>query len=653
MIKLANAPRFLAVDMVEKAKSGHPGMPMGMADIITVLYKDFLKFNPKDPKWPNRDRFILSNGHGCALLYSVLYLTGYEKMTLDELKTFRQLNSICAGHPEFHPEAGIEMNTGPLGQGIATAVGMALAERNLNARFGEDLVSHKTYVFCGDGCLAEGVGQEAIALAGHLRLKNLIIIFDDNGVTIDGPTSLATSENHMMRFEAAGFATIKIDGHDHASIKDALQKAQNSEKPVFIAAKTTIGFGSPNKGGSAVAHGSPLGEEESKLAKEKLGWDALPFEVPAEIMDSWRGFSKRCEEEYKKWQHNFKENGSELKKFLSKFEVKKADSLLEDFKLSLYSADAKEEATRVSSGKVLEQLIPNVANLIGGSADLTPSNCTKDKSMQAFSYDNPAGRYIHYGEREHLMAAMMNGMSLYGGFVPYGGTFLVFTDYCRPAIRLAAMMKRQLVYVMTHDSIGLGEDGPTHQPVEHLPSLRCIPNLRVFRPCDDIETIECWQLALQSHASPSLLALTRQNLPRLRGNYESTNLSSYGGYILREYENELDVTIFATGSEVSIALEVAEKLEKSDLGVRVVSVPCIELLFEQDPEYVMMLTCNKSLKVAIEAAKGMGWERLIGSHGVFFGVEEFGHSAPYKDLYKFFGLEPGNIAARIKTILKK
>lgn len=651
MKSIANAIRFLSIDMVEAAKSGHPGMPMGMADIAAVLYKDFLRFNPHDTTWPNRDRFVVSNGHGSALLYSCLHLAGYEKMTMSELKRFRQMGSLTPGHLEMNKECGIETTTGPLGQGIANAVGLALAERMMNARFGDHFINHKTYVFCGDGCLAEGVGQEAISVAGHLGLKNLIVLFDDNGITIDGPTSLSTSEDHVKRFEAAGWNAMRIDGHNYDQIRDALTTAQESDKPTMIACKTKIGWGAPNKEGFNFVHGAPLGKEEAALTRKYLGWESPEFVVPEEILKEWRGFSKRCAVEYTEWSYRLDAKGGDFNRFFNKSDITNISKVFSDLKAAFY-AEADDEASRVSSGKVFYGIAKDVLNLIGGSADLTGSNNTRPKYFADISKGSYAGRYINYGEREHVMAAMMNGIALYGGFIPYGGTFLVFSDYCKPAIRLSAMMRQQVIYVMTHDSIGLGEDGPTHQPVEHLAGLRSIPNLRVYRPADNIETLECYEMALKDINKPSLFALSRQSLPRVRMDSESTNLSSYGGYILKEAESELDVTIFATGSEVEIALEAAKMLENLARGVRVVSVPCIELLFEQDAEYMMMLTCNNSLKVGIEAASSFGWERLIGSHGVFFGVESFGHSAPYKEVYEHFGLEPRHISHKISEILK-
>ncbi len=645
----ASALRMLSVDMVEKAGSGHPGMPLGMADIALVLFKHFLKFNPNDPTWQNRDRLIISNGHGSALLYAALYLSGYKKMTLEHIQNFRRLNSICAGHPELDQSVGVETNTGPLGQGIATAVGIALAERIANAKFGDKLVDHKTYVFCGDGCLAEGIGQEAIVLAGHYRLKNLIILFDDNGITIDGSTELSTSDDHIKRFEAAGFETYSVDGHSETQLFDALKSAQKADKPVFIACKTVIGLGAGKKAGTENVHGAALGLDAMQELRKYLNWSWAPFETPQGALDSWRGFWVKNKPEYDEWQAYYKNHGSAFAKFLSKETLEQAQDKLQEYTSTL--TNDVNEASRVSGSKALDLLMKHSDNFIVGSADLAISTGVKVGQVKAVDKNNYNGNFIHFGEREHVMAAAMNGLSLWGGFLPVGGTFLVFSDYARPAIRLSAMMKRQVVYMFTHDSIGLGEDGPTHQPVEHLVSLRAIPGLNVFRPADVVETMEVWELALSNINSPSILSLTRQNLKRIRRDV-SQNMSSFGAYIIKEFDNDLMVTIFATGSEVQIALKAAEILEQNSIGTRVVSAPCIELFFKQDPEYVMSLTCNNSLKVGVEAATRLGWERLIGVHGLFFGVEEFGYSAPAADLYKYFGITEDMIAAKIKTVLK-
>ncbi|MDF3047452.1 MAG: transketolase [Candidatus Midichloriaceae bacterium] len=645
---LANAIRFLSIDMVEAANSGHPGMPLGMADVATTLYSKHLKFNPQDPTWFNRDRLILSAGHGCALLYSCLYLCGYKNMTIEELKRFRALGSLTPGHAEYDAEHGIEATTGPLGQGIAMAVGIAMSERILNARFGDSSVNHKTYVICGDGCLAEGIGQEAISIAGHYGLKNLIVLFDDNEVTIDGPTSLATSDDHIKRAEASGWNAFRINGHDVKAIDDAIAKAKASDKPTLIACRTKIGFGVPNMEGSCKTHGAPLGTAVVAATRENLEWKSTPFIIPENTLEQWRDFWKSNEAEYKEWQEK---PHTELKNYLTQNPHQAANNALNELKKDLLNKPS-DEATRVSSGRVITEISKTIPNLIGGSADLTSSNNTKSATQIDITKNDYSGSYINYGEREHVMAAIMNGIALHGALIPYGGTFLSFADYARPAIRLSAIMHVAPIYIMTHDSIGLGEDGPTHQPVEHLASFRAMPNINVFRPCDAVETLESWQLALQSRHTPSMLVLTRQKVKQLRvSNEDATNKVSLGAYIIKECIADLKVTIFATGSEVSIAVGVAEKLENEKIGVRVISVPCMDLLWEQEPEYQMMLTCNSSLKVAIEAACRFGWERLIGSHGLFFGVDGFGHSAPASELYKHFGLTVEHISKRILSAI--
>jgi len=645
---LANAIRFLSVDMVEAANSGHPGMPLGMADVATILYSKHLKFNPQDPTWFNRDRLILSAGHGCALLYSCLYLCGYKDMTIEELKRFRKLGSLTPGHAEYDAEHGIEATTGPLGQGIAMAVGIAMSERILNARFGDSSVSHKTYVICGDGCLAEGVGQEAISIAGHYRLKNLIVLFDDNEITIDGPTSLSTSDDHIKRAEASGWNAVRVNGHDARAVDDAIANAKNSDKPTLIACKTKIGFGAPNMEGSCKAHGAPLGAELVAATRKHLGWESVPFIIPENILEKWRNFWKRNETEYNHWNETAH---TELKSYIRQESQQAISQALTSLK-ECFLNNPSDEATRVSSGRVITEISKAMPNLIGGSADLTSSNNTKSATHIDINKNDYSGSYINYGEREHVMAAIMNGIALHGALIPYGGTFLSFADYARPAMRLSAIMHVAPIYIMTHDSIGLGEDGPTHQPVEHLASFRAMPNINVFRPCDAVETLESWELALQSRHTPSILALTRQKTKQLRtGNEDAANKVSLGAYIIKECIADLKVTIFATGSEVSIAIDVANKLENEEIGVRVISVPCMDLLWEQEPEYQMMLTCNSSLKVAIEAACRFGWERLIGSHGLFFGVDGFGHSAPASDLYKHFGLTVEHISNRILSTI--
>lgn len=614
---LASAIRILAADMVETANSGHPGMPLGMADICTVLFHKFLRFNPVQPNWHERDRFILSAGHGSALLYALLYLTGYPEMTINELKNFRQLHSKTPGHPEYGITIGAETSTGPLGQGLANAVGMALSAQIQYAR---GQLSHlpKIYVIVGDGCLAEGISHEAISFAGHMQLNNLVVLFDDNNVTIDGSTSLSTSDNQLQRFGASRWQVMAIDGHDYTQIENALAEAQVIAKPMMIACKTIIGFGAPNKAGSAAVHGSPLGKEEVVLLRQNLNWPHPPFEIPDDILHQWR-------------QCGVKELGKEAEVC----DILPAINILEDLKKELLSQNVS-EATRKSSERVIEAIYKQ-PYLLGGSADLTPSNNTKAKQVKVISAQDYSGSYIHYGIREHAMAAIMNGIALFGGFKPFGGTFLTFSDYARPAIRLAALMKLPATYVMTHDSIGLGEDGPTHQPVEHLAALRAIPNLNVMRPCDVIETIECWQLALQSSHTPTLLALSRQNLKQLCHTREE-NLSRLGAYILAE-QKDFKVSIFASGSEVAVAMEVAERLyREKGIASRVISVPCLDLFFAQPMEYQVQLLCNKSFKIAIEAGVEQGWHKIIGPHGMFFGVESFGESAPGAKLFEHFGL---------------
>ena len=643
---MANAIRALAMDAVEQAKSGHPGMPMGMADVATVLFTRFLKFDPADTAWPDRDRFVLSAGHGSMLLYALLYLTGYPAMTLDEIKRFRQLGSITAGHPEYGHTPGVETTTGPLGQGLANAVGMAIAERHLAAEFG-NLVDHKTYVIASDGDLMEGISQEAIALAGHLKLNRLIVLFDDNGISIDGALSLSDSVDQVKRFEAAGWSAARVDGHDAAAIAAALEKAQSSDRPVLIACKTTIGFGAPTKAGKASSHGSPLGADEIKGAREKLGWSHAPFDIPADILSAWRKAGERSKAAHAEWAKRLAALDAGKR---AEFERRMTGDLPTGFagavravKESL-AATPKDIATRTACEFALESLIPAVPDMIGGSADLTGSNNTRTKSMKAMSAADYSGRFIHYGVREHGMAAAMNGMALHGGIIPYSGTFLVFSDYCRPAIRLAALMGKRVIHVMTHDSIGLGEDGPTHQPVEQLAALRAIPNLLVFRPCDAVETAECWQLALEAKNRPSVLALTRQNLPQLSQNFLNGNRCAAGAYEIAAAEGKAEVSIFATGSEVSIAVEAKKLLAARGIAARVVSVPCFELLLEAPEAARRAVIGEAKVKVGVEAAVRQGWDAIIGSDGAFVGMTGFGASAPYKDLYKHFGVTPEAVA---------
>ncbi|MGB7259061.1 MAG: transketolase [Pseudolabrys sp.] len=643
---MANAIRALAMDAVEQAKSGHPGLPMGAADVATVLFTRFLKFDPADPAWPDRDRFVLSAGHGSMLIYALLYLTGYAAVTIEDIKNFRKLGFKTPGHPENFVTQGIETTTGPLGQGLANAVGMAIAERHLAAEFG-DVVNHKTYVLASDGDLMEGISQEAIALAGHLKLNRLIVLFDDNGISIDGALSLSDSVDQVKRFEAAGWNASRIDGHNAQAIASAIATAQKSDRPTLIACKTKIGFGAPTKVGSEKAHGSPLGADEIAGTRKNLGWTHAPFDVPSDILAAWRTAGQRSKTAHAEW--NKKLSGVDASK-RAEFERRMRGDLpnaLGDAVRALkqtLAAMPKDIATRSASEFALESLIPAVPEMVGGSADLTGSNNTRTKSMKAMSAADYSGRFIHYGIREHGMAAAMNGMALHGGIIPYSGTFLVFSDYCRPSIRLAALMGERVIHVMTHDSIGLGEDGPTHQPVEHLAALRAIPNLLVFRPCDTVETVECWQLALEAKERPSVLALTRQNLPQLRKTLEEQNRCAAGAYEIAAANGKADVSIFATGSEVSLAVEAQKLLAAKGVAARVVSVPCFELLLEAPEAARRAVIGDARVKIGVEAAVRQSWDAIIGSDGVFVGMSGFGASAPYKDLYKHFGITPEAVA---------
>jgi len=645
---MANAIRALAMDAVEQAKSGHPGLPMGAADIATILFSRFLKFDPADPAWPDRDRFVLSAGHGSMLLYALLHLLGYEKVTIEEIKRFRQLGSITPGHPENFLTPGAETTTGPLGQGLANAVGMAIAERHLAAVFGPDLVDHRTYVLASDGDLMEGMSQEAIALAGHLKLNKLIVLFDDNGISIDGPLSLADSVDQVKRFEAARWAATRVDGHDPAAIAKAIAAAQGSERPSLIACRTVIGFGAPAKAGTEKCHGSPLGAEEIKGARAKLGWSEPAFAIPADVRVLWRNAGSAGTASRQTWNDRLIAAPAARR---AEFERRMRGDLANDqiataarsVKQKL-AAEPKEIATRSASEGALEALTAAAPEMIGGSADLTGSNNTKPKGMTVLSAADYGGRFIHYGVREHAMAAAMNGMALHGGVIPYSGTFLVFADYCRPAIRLAALMGIRVIHVMTHDSIGLGEDGPTHQPVEHLAALRAIPNLHVFRPCDAVETVECWQLALENSAGPSILALTRQNLPQLRSGFDAANRCAEGGYEILPAPAKAEVSLFATGSEVSIAVEAQKILGERGVGARVVSVPCFELFRALPAAKRRDVISAAPVKVAVEAAIRQGWDEIIGSDGAFIGMTSFGASAPYKELYRHFGITAENVA---------
>ena len=654
--RMANAIRFLSMDAVEKANSGHPGLPMGAADIATVLYTRFLTHDPKHPHWPDRDRFVLSAGHGSMLLYSLLYLSGYEDITLDEIRNFRQLGSRTAGHPEYGHAAGIETTPGPLGQGLANAVGMAMAERILNARFGDELVDHHTYVLAGDGCLMEGISQEAIALAGHLRLNKLIVMWDDNDISIDGPVSLADSTDQAKRFQASGWNTLAADGHDPDAIAAAIEQARASDRPTLIAFKTKIGFGAPTKAGTNKVHGSPLGAEEIAATRKALGWEAEAFVVPSDILDDWRLAGLRSAKERKEWEKRLAaadaDTRTEFERRMSGELPAALEAAMADYKRKLAS-DKPKVATRKSSEMALEVVNAAVPETVGGSADLTGSNNTKTSQTKPISAADFSGRYIHYGIREHGMAAAMNGITLHGGLIPYGGTFLTFSDYARPAMRLASLMGIRTIFVMTHDSIGLGEDGPTHQPVEHLAALRAIPNHYVFRPADAMETAECWQIALASTKTPSTLALTRQNLPALRTEYTSDNLCELGAYEIATASDNALVTIFASGSEVEIALAARAALEKRGHPTRVISVPCFELFEKQDANYRAAILGTSPVKVAIEAGIRQGWDALIGTDGIFIGMEGFGASAPAEQLYKHYGITADATVAAAEARLGK
>jgi transketolase len=655
--EMANAIRALAMDAVQKADSGHPGMPMGMADVATVLFTRLLKFDPSHPEWPDRDRFVLSAGHGSMLLYALLYLTGYPDMDIEQLKTFRQLGSRTPGHPEYGHAPGIETTTGPLGQGLGNAVGMALAERLLNRRYNDELVDHFTYCLAGDGCLMEGISQEAISLAGHLKLGRLIVLFDDNQISIDGPTSLSVSDDQLERFRASNWHTARVDGHDMEAVALAIENAKSvTDRPSLIACRTIIGYGAPSKAGTASTHGAPLGADEVKGARERLNWHYAPFEVPEHILASWREAGARHRAAYEAWSKDASRLDPSARAGLTdpidagvKSKIEAAIAAAK----SAFSQEGAKLATRQSSQKVLEKLVPVVPGLVGGSADLTGSNGTVTKLHSLVKPREFGGNYIHYGVREHGMAAAMNGMALHGGIVPYGGTFLVFSDYCRPSIRLAAMMGQRVIYVMTHDSIGLGEDGPTHQPVEQLAALRAMPNLNVMRPSDSVECAECWEIALLAKSTPSILALTRQGVPLLRNADTKENLSAKGAYVLIEAAGARDVTLIGTGSELVLAVEAAGKLAEQGIKAAVVSMPCWEL-FDAEPDAYRNEVLGTAPRVAVEAASEFGWAKWIGPDGAFIGMHGFGASAPAQDLYKHFGITAEAVAlAAIEVLGRK
>ncbi len=650
--QMSNAISALSMDAVQAANSGHPGMPMGMADAATVLFSKFLKFDPKDPNWADRDRFILSAGHGSMLIYSVLHLTGYKAMTMEQIKNFRQLGSITAGHPEYGHVPGVETTTGPLGQGIANGVGFALAERHMNARYGDELVDHYTYVIAGDGCLMEGISQEAISLAGHLKLNRLIVLWDDNNITIDGSVDISDSTDQKKRFEACGWSVIAVDGHDARKVSNALRRAKKSDKPTLIACKTTIGKGAPTKAGTSKVHGAPLGEEEIAGAKKALGWDYGPFEVPADIYKLWARPGRKGRREHRDWKARLGDHaqGADFNRAIAGDLNAGWKEAMQAYKDTLASNPPK-LATRAASGNALKVLTESVTDMISGSADLEGSNKTKTPATASeIQAGNYGGRYLNYGIREHIMGAAMNGMALHGGIIPYSGTFLVFADYCRPAIRLSALMGKRVIYVMTHDSIGVGEDGPTHQPVEHIASLRAIPNLYVFRPADAIETAECWELSVERKAGPSLHALTRQGLPPVRMD-ASKNECARGGYVLVPGAGRDDIVLLASGSEVHLAVQAHKTLAEQGISARVVSIPCMELFLEQGENYVRSVIGKDLPKIAIEAGIRQGWDRLIGREGEFIGMNSFGASAPGAALFEHFGITADAVTAKAKAML--
>jgi len=649
--QLANAVRFLSIDAVQKANSGHPGMPMGMADVATVLFKYHLKFNPLNPSWANRDRFILSAGHGSMLLYSLLYLTGYKNFSINDLKNFRQLNSICAGHPEYKKNTGIETTTGPLGQGLGNSVGLAIGEEIFRKKFGSKFINHKTYVIASDGDLMEGISHEAMSLAGHLKLKNLIVFFDNNKISIDGATSLSVSDNYKKRFEAYGWNFLEVNGHNHKQISTAIKKASKSNKPTIISCKTIIGFGSPNKSGKASSHGSPLGDDEIALVRKKLKWNASPFEIPKDILDEWRNIGKKGTNLENNWNKILSKNSkvkNSLEAILSNKNLNNLDKLISAEK-NKYFNEKPAKATRECSSMTIESITPSLSELVGGSADLSGSNNTKTKNSKVISAKDFNGNYIHYGIREHGMAAAMNGLALYGGIIPYGGTFLIFSDYCKPSIRLSALMGLKVIYIFSHDSIGLGEDGPTHQPIEQLAGLRAIPNLNVFRPADINETLECWQIALKSKKTPSAIVLSRQKLPYVNPSLTKDNKCELGAYVVNATAQNNKITLIASGSEVEIALEAQKKLKESNIDSKVVSMPCQELFDQQNNQFKNEIIQKDIPVITIEAGSVMGWEKYSKNN---IGINSFGESGPYKEVYKHFDLTSDKIVELAKKLVR-
>jgi len=653
---LTNAIRFLSIDAVQKANSGHPGLPMGMADVATVLFKYYLRFNPKNPNWINRDRFILSAGHGSMLLYSLLYLTGYKSISIKDIQNFRKLNSICAGHPEYEKNTGIETTTGPLGQGLTNAVGMAIAEEVMKKKFGASLINHKTYVIAGDGDFMEGISHEAMSLAGHLKLKNLIVFFDNNKISIDGPTNLAVSDNYKKRFESYGWSFQEVNGHNEKEISNAIKKSLNSRKPNLISCKTIIGYGSPNKAGKSSVHGAALGEDEVELVRKKLKWKYKPFEIPKEILNDWRKIGEKGILLEKRWNKIYNKKNKKIKDEFSRVVNDKLPNSFENLiqKQKKKFFDLKPDvASRKSSASVIESITNSLPELIGGSADLSGSNNTNTKYSTVIKPLNFKGNYIHYGVREHAMAGIMNGLALHKGIIPYGGTFLVFLDYCKPSLRLSALMGLRVIYIFSHDSIGLGEDGPTHQPIEHLAHLRAVPNLNVFRPADTIETLECWEMALKSINTPSVIALSRQKLPFVTETLTQKNMSGLGAYEIKKGDPNPEITLIASGSEVKIAIEAFDKLKELNINSKVVSMPCQELFNKQSKEYKENILDKGSIKISIEASSISGWEKYVGQKGSSIGMKSFGKSAPIKDLYEHFNLTSNNVVKLAKKMLGK